>query len=90
MLNRLFAFFSRGRLERELNDEVRFHLDMLESEFRARGLSAKEARLAARREFGAVEPMKEIYRDRCGIRWLDKLRTISVSFADCAKIRVSR
>jgi predicted permease len=73
MLSRLFAFFRRGRLDRELNDEVRFHLDMLEAEFRARGLTAEDARLQARREFGAVEPMKEVYRDRRGLRWLDEL-----------------
>ena len=73
MLGRLLAFFRRNRLDRELDDEVGFHLDMLESEFRAKGLGAKEARLAARREFGAVEPMKETYRDRRGIRWLDEL-----------------
>jgi len=36
MLGRLLAFFRRNRLDRELDDEVGFHLDMLESEFRAK------------------------------------------------------
>ena len=71
-MNRVLALFRRGRLNGELDDEVRFHLEMLEDEYRARGMSAKEARLAARREFGAVEPMKESYRDRLGFRWLDE------------------
>ncbi len=73
MLSRLFALFRRTRLDRELDDEVRFHLDGLESELHARGLSPEEARLAARREFGAVESMKETYRDQRGLRWLHEI-----------------
>ncbi len=73
MWKRLTAVFRKRRLDAELDDEVRFHLDMLEDEHRARSLSDEEARLAARRDFGAVTQMKEIYRERRGIALLETL-----------------
>ncbi|MDX2153709.1 MAG: ABC transporter permease [Bryobacteraceae bacterium] len=73
MLKRLWATMRKGRLERELDDEIRFHLETLEEEFVAKGMNRDEARLAARREFGAVEPMKEAYRERRGAAWVESL-----------------
>jgi hypothetical protein len=61
---RLRGLFGRNRLERELDDEVRFHLEMqMEDNVRA-GMNPAEARSAARRSFGGVDPMKETYRER--------------------------
>src|SRR2546426_50706 len=61
---RLRALFEHKRLERELEDEVRFHLEMqIEDNIRA-GTNPAEARYAALRSFGGIEPMKETYRDR--------------------------
>lgn len=40
---RLNALFGRRRFDRELEDEVRFHLEMEAEKHRARGLSADEA-----------------------------------------------
>ena len=61
---RLRGLFGRSRLERELDDEVRFHLEMqIEDNLKA-GMNPIEARLAALRSFGAIEPMKERYRER--------------------------
>src|SRR5436190_22318731 len=52
------------RLERELDDEVRFHLEMqIEDNLKA-GMNPAEARYAALRSFGAIEPMKERYREQ--------------------------
>ena len=45
--------FRRARQEAALDAELQFHLDQLTAEFRAEGMSEREARLAARREFGA-------------------------------------
>jgi putative ABC transport system permease protein len=73
MLRRLGSLFRRRRLERELDDEVRLHLDLLESEHRAHGLNADEARLAALRDFGGVTQIKETYRDRRGLPFLETL-----------------
>src|SRR5438477_7519225 len=61
---RLRALFSRERLERELDDEVRFHLEMqIEDNLKA-GMNPTEARYAAMRSFGGLEHMKETYRER--------------------------
>jgi predicted permease len=63
-ITRIGALFRRGRLERDLQDEVRAHLDLLEQEYLRRGLTPDAARAEARRAFGGVEQMKEAYRDR--------------------------
>jgi predicted permease len=54
-----------------LDSEIRHHLDLLTAEYESRGLSPDEARFAARRAFGDVEPMKERYRDGARLRWLE-------------------
>ena len=68
---RVAALFRERRLDRELEEEIASHLTMQEEEFRARGMSAAEARLAARREFGGVAQTVEAYRDRRGVAWVD-------------------
>lgn len=61
---RLRGLFGRRRRERELDDEVRLHLEMqIEDNLKA-GMDPAEARYAALRRFGAIEPMKERYRER--------------------------
>src|SRR5688572_29417855 len=68
LIARLLARFRRRELDTALDDEIRAHLDLLEEEHRARGLSPQAAREAAQREFGGVEQMKERYRDQRGLR----------------------
>ncbi|MGA2182706.1 MAG: ABC transporter permease [Bryobacteraceae bacterium] len=63
-LNRLVALLRRRRLENELDDELRFHLEMETEENIRRGMSAEEARYAARRSFGGIEQTREAWRDR--------------------------
>jgi putative ABC transport system permease protein len=61
---RLRGLLEHKRLERELDDEVRFHQEMqIEDNLKA-GMNPAEARYAALRSFGAIEPMKERYRER--------------------------
>jgi MacB-like periplasmic core domain len=62
----------RGR-EAELHDEIQTHLDRLADDYLRRGVSPAEARMAARREFGAVDQIKETYRDQRGLRFVDSL-----------------
>lgn len=57
------------RAERELDAEVRYHLDALAEEFERQGCSRAEAMRRARREFGGVEQVKEECRDVSGWRW---------------------
>jgi macrolide transport system ATP-binding/permease protein len=56
---RLGAATKRRQLERELNDEVAFHLAMREQKNRAAGMDTDEARYTARRQFGNVTGVKE-------------------------------
>jgi predicted permease len=67
---RLAMLFSDGHAENELAREMRAHLTLLEDDFRRRGLSADDARLAARRAFGGVEQAKEQQRDARSFVWL--------------------
>ncbi|TAM78782.1 MAG: ABC transporter permease [Acidobacteria bacterium] len=70
---RLRSLFRKKRVEDELSDELRFHLEKLVEENVAKGMSAEEARYAALREFGGVERMKEECRDSWGVRFVSEL-----------------
>jgi macrolide transport system ATP-binding/permease protein len=64
---RLASMFQRGRLEREFDEELQFHLDREIEKNVAAGMSVEEARQAARRSFGGVDQTVETYRDARGI-----------------------
>jgi len=51
--------FERARVEQRLDDELGFYVDKLTEEKVAAGLSAEEARRAARIELGGLEQVKE-------------------------------
>lgn len=53
------AIVLRRRVRRELDDEMRFHVEMLERDREALGLSAREAHLSARKQFGRVASLRE-------------------------------
>jgi predicted permease len=67
---RLRSIFRGAQVERELQEELRFHLDHKTTEGIARGLSPEEARLAALRALGGLEQRKEQMRDARRIHWL--------------------
>jgi hypothetical protein len=71
---RLLSFFRHDAAEAELSREIRAHLQLLEDEHVAKGMSRDDARLAARRAFGGVEQAKERQRDARGFRWLEDSR----------------
>ncbi len=60
---RLLGLFKRKRLERELDAEVRFHLEMQVDDNVRAGMKPEEARYAALRSFGGIDPVKEAYRE---------------------------
>jgi hypothetical protein len=68
---RLRGLFTRDRLERKLDYELRFHLEMQIEDNLRMGMDPAEARNAARRQFGGMESMKERYRDTRGLHWVD-------------------
>jgi hypothetical protein len=71
--SRFGALFRKGRVEQELDEELRSHLEMLVEENLRRGMSPEEVRYAARRAFGSVETAKETYRDQRGVPALEML-----------------
>jgi predicted permease len=73
LISRLAGLLRKARLERELDEEVRSHLQMLTEENLRRGMPVEEARYAALRGFGGVEQVKEVYRDRRGLPFLETL-----------------
>jgi predicted permease len=70
---RVKALVLGSRNDRDLDDEIRAHLDLLTQEYIRRGLSSEDAYAAARRAFGGVEQMKEVYRDQRGLPFIEAL-----------------
>jgi hypothetical protein len=70
---RLLALFRRDRLERDLEDEVAFHLAMRGEERVQQGLPANQAIRASRREFGNVLRVKEQSGDAWLFCWLESV-----------------
>jgi putative ABC transport system permease protein len=62
-LDRLYAIFRRERLDRDLDDELAFHLAHRTEKNRASGMTEEEARHAARRQLGNAMSIKENTRD---------------------------
>jgi predicted permease len=70
---RLRSLFRSHALDREMNEELRFHIERQIEQNLARGMPRKEARYAALREFGGVAQAQEECRDAWGIRGLNEL-----------------
>lgn len=72
-LQRLRQSCDPGRSEAELDEELRFHLEMEIRRYRERGYPEDEARQIAWRSFGGFEKTKEEVRDVTRLRWLEQL-----------------
>jgi putative ABC transport system permease protein len=66
-IHRLLGIFFKRRRERDLEEEIRSHLEMQVEENMRQGMSSEEARRAALRKFGGVVHVKEAYRDRLSL-----------------------
>src|SRR5580704_15942568 len=71
ILARLRGLLKRDQLERQMEDELRFHLEMQIEDNVRMGMRPEEARYTARRKFGAIESMKEEYRASSRFLWID-------------------
>jgi predicted permease len=69
----LDAMFRRRRLERDMAEELRHHLDELTRANIEEGMAPEEARYAALRRFGGVDQIGERCRDTRGLAWWDAL-----------------
>src|ERR1700730_15120743 len=67
------ALFRRDEIERELDAELRFHLERDTAQNLQSGMDAEEARLAALRSFGGLEQSKEECRDARGVRVIEEV-----------------
>jgi len=72
-LARLFDWSRREQLDRELDDELRFHRGQLERDAVDAGASEREAKHDAARRLGNVTRVHEDARDRWSWPWLDHL-----------------
>src|SRR5580658_10335478 len=70
---RLRSVFGRSRVERELDAELRFHLDQQIEDNLANGMNLDEARSAASRSLGSVILVKEQCHDSLGLTLIDSL-----------------
>src|SRR6266849_4944071 len=73
----LTRLFRKQRAEKQLDAELRFHLEQQIADFVAAGMSPQEARHRARLEFGGIERVKEEVRDT---RWETHLDNFARDF----------
>jgi macrolide transport system ATP-binding/permease protein len=68
---RLRALLFRSRAESDLDEELKFHLEMEARKHRAAGLDLTAAKRNAAIAFGGAERVKEECRDTRGTRWIE-------------------
>jgi putative ABC transport system permease protein len=68
----LRALLRKSEMERELDDELRYHIEQQTEQNLRLGMNPDEARHAARKDFGGVEQAKERSRDARGVRLLEE------------------
>jgi putative ABC transport system permease protein len=70
---RIRALLHKSETERELDEELRYHIEQQTEQNIHLGMNPEEARYAARKAFGGVELSKERSRDARGARWIEDL-----------------
>jgi predicted permease len=72
-LQRLLNTLHRGRVDRDLQREFRFHVAERIDQLRAEGMSLDEARLAAQKQFGNALRIREDTHEMNNIGWIERL-----------------
>jgi len=67
------AMLGRSRMEREMEEEMRFHMEARAADLASRGVSQPDALRQARLEFGGVQITKEECRDAVGVSFIETL-----------------
>ena len=70
---RLRALFHKSKLDAQMDEEMRSHIEMQTQENMESGMKPEEARYAALKQFGWVESIKETCREQRGLPWLETL-----------------
>ena len=73
LVSRLRDLFGRRQLEREADQEIEMHLDLLTTQYIRAGMSAEDARRTARAKFGGVTQVKESLREQAGLPMLESI-----------------
>lgn len=83
---RIQSLLGSARAEQELDEELRYHLEMRTEEYVARGMSREEARRSALIALGGLDRNKEECRDARGLQWLSEmLRGFRIAFRRLAR-----
>ena len=86
LLRRLRRLLERGRFERDLDDELRFHMEMSSAKHESLGHAAADVDTLTHREFGSMARYKEEVRDAHGLTLVDDV-VRDVRFAVRALLR---
>jgi putative ABC transport system permease protein len=70
---RFAGLLRKQQLDSEMETEMRSHIELQTQENLEAGMNLKEARLAALRQFGWIESIKETCRDQRGMSWVENL-----------------
>src|SRR5687767_5154424 len=73
MEHRLHALFRKRKLDAEMDEEMRSHIEMRTQQNIEAGMEPEEARYAALRQFGWVESIKETCREQRGAPWIENV-----------------
>jgi predicted permease len=71
--SRLAALFRKRKLDADMDDEMRSHIELRTQANIDAGMNSEEARFAALRQFGWTESIKETCREQRGVTWLENL-----------------
>ena len=71
LLSKLRALFQKRKLEDDLTHEIQSHLEMQIEDHVRQGMDPEEARYLALRKFGGVDQVKEVYRERRTLHWVE-------------------
>ena len=74
LLRKLRTLFRKEKLDAEMAEEMRLHLELQAAENAKRGMASDEARYAALRSFGGVEQIKENAREERAWNWFEPVR----------------
>ena len=73
VMSRCAALFRAKKLDADLDEELRAHIELAAEENIRRGMTAEEARMEALRVFGGVTQTREAYRVQRGVPWMETL-----------------
>jgi putative ABC transport system permease protein len=74
LIHRLRALFRRTAVERDLDEELRFHVDRQVETYQRAGHDHAEAVRRARLDLGGLDQVREEYRDSLGVRLIQDVR----------------